>query len=92
MRVFSTNDIVDTQYFFAETLHNSILDASMQTVDAKYWANSRESYEWLREWPRTITSFCHHAATVIIMSDPPSTGDNSVLICAYDLSPPPHHW
>ena len=29
---FSTNEIVDTQFFFAETVHFSLFDASMRTT------------------------------------------------------------
>ena len=48
--------------------------------------------ERLIERPRTITSSCHHAASVFIMSDPSPTGDKSVSRCSDGLPPPPHHW
>ena len=32
---YSTNEIVDTQILFAQTLHNSLFDTSMRFVDAK---------------------------------------------------------
>ena len=33
--LFSINEIVDTQFLFAQTLHNSLFDASMRTTGMK---------------------------------------------------------
>ena len=43
---FSTNnEIVDTQFLFAQTLHNSLFDASMRTTGMEVRDKDEDKYE-----------------------------------------------